>query len=91
MDRIFNKIKLQSYKSFKEFMDEMVDMFSRFRDYYHDAQIHSREVGLQLCFFTQPQNNNFSQNVAKLLNTTFPMPFAILLKRGRNNKDIERQ
>ena len=48
MDRIFNKIKLQSYKSFKEFMDEMVDMFSRFRDYYHDAQIHSREVGLQL-------------------------------------------
>ena len=53
MDRIFNKIKLQSYKSFKEFMDEMVDMFSRFRDYYHDAQIHSREVRLQLCFFTQ--------------------------------------
>ena len=50
MDRIFNKIKLQSYKSFKEFMDEMVDMFSRFRDYYHDAQIHSREVGLQRCF-----------------------------------------
>ena len=48
MDRIFNKIKLQSYKSFKEFMEEMVDMFSRFRDYYHDAQIHSREVGLQL-------------------------------------------
>ena len=46
MDRIFNKIKLQSYKSFKEFMDEMVDMFSRFRDYYHDAQIHSREVNL---------------------------------------------
>jgi len=43
MDRIFNKIKLQSYKSFKEFMEEMVDMFSRFRDYYHDAQIHSRE------------------------------------------------
>ena len=50
MDRIFNKIKLQSYKSFKEFMDEMVDMFSRFRDYYHDAQIHSREVGTLLIF-----------------------------------------
>lgn len=43
MDRIYNKIKLQSYKCFKEFMDEMVDMFSRFRDYYSDAQLHSRE------------------------------------------------
>ena len=63
MDRIFNKIKLQSYKSFKEFMEEMVDMFSRFRDYYHDAQIHSREVGFQLILFFYVFNPNLTHKI----------------------------
>ena len=47
MNRIIQKIGLNSYTTFKEFMDEMIDMFQRFRDHFDQNGSHSsKEVGL---------------------------------------------
>jgi hypothetical protein len=44
MNRITNKIRVRGYQSFKEFMDEMVEMFVKFRNYFQNhTQCHSKE------------------------------------------------
>ena len=57
MNRIIQKIGLNTYKTFKEFMDEMIDMFQRFRDHYDQNGSHSSK---EVRFFYEITINNIT-------------------------------
>ena len=70
MNRITNKIRVRGYQSFKEFMDEMVEMFVKFRNYFQNhSQCHSKEVVPRDLLLRLIKI--FSINVAKSLNMIF--------------------